>query len=346
MTEWQEIAMLGGLALALSAVLVPLARRAALRLGITDRPAAGKHHAVPTPYLGGVAIAVAVVGVLATQGWTGEVSALVGAALLVSCIGLVDDVRTARPAVRLAVETTAACIVFAAGARVEVFGGPIDLILTVIWLVGLTNAYNFLDNMDACAAAILCVSTTALLAAAALEGQYLVATLASVILGASVGFLLYNWHPARIFLGDAGSLFLGFLVSATALKIRFPTGHLPGFVAVVCIAGPALFDMTLVVISRVRAGRPVYIGGTDHTSHRLLRLGVSTRQVGVLFAVVTAATGSLGVAIGRGAVDWWFVSLPLLVAAALLTTLLRLPAGATPAQVHAPGVDATAGGRG
>lgn len=340
MTPWQEVALVGAVSLALSLVLVPVARRGALRLGVTDRPATGKVHRVPTPYLGGVAVAAAVLGAVVVGGWRGEAMAILGAAALVACVGLADDVRTARPSVRLTVETVAACVAFAAGARVQLFGGPADLALTIVWLVVLTNAYNLLDNMDACASSILGVSAAALLAAAVLGDQVLVGTLAAAVVGAAAGFLVYNWHPARIFLGDAGSLFLGFLVSAVALKLRFPAGHGAGVVAVGLVAAPALFDTTLVVVSRVRGGRRIYVGGTDHTSHRLARLGMRTRVVALLLAAVAAASGALGVAVGRGAVEVWAAGAPVVVAAAaMLAYLLRMPVYAEGAGRLAPAPD-------
>jgi UDP-GlcNAc:undecaprenyl-phosphate GlcNAc-1-phosphate transferase len=326
-TPWQEVLVAGAAALALSLAFVPVARRSALHLDITDRPGRGKVHKVPTPYLGGVAVAAAVLGATLLGGWRGEAMSVLGAGLLVACVGLADDIRTARPAVRLAVESVAACVAFAAGARVQLFGGPIDLVLTIVWLVVLTNAYNLLDNMDACASSIVAVSAGALVAAATLGDQVLVGTLAAAVAGAAIGFLVYNWHPARIFLGDAGSLFLGFLVSAIALKLRFPTGHGSGLVAVGLVAAPALFDTTLVVISRVQASRPIYIGNTDHTSHRLAHhLGMPARAVAVLLAVATALCGALGVAVGRGVVAPVVAAVPVALSAlVLLVWLLRVP---------------------
>ena len=326
MTDWQQVALAGIVALALSLGLVPVARHWALRLGVTDRPGKGKVHRVPTPYLGGLAVAAAVAGAAMVGGWRGEAMAVLGAALLVACVGLADDVGTARPSVRLAVETVAATIAFTAGARVQVLGGWLDLALTIVWLVVLTNAYNLLDNMDACASSVVLVSASALLAAAALGDQVLVGTLAAALVGAAAGFLAYNCHPARIFLGDAGSLFLGFLVSATALKLRFPVDRHASVIAVGLVAAPALFDTTLVVLSRVRAGRPIYIGGTDHTSHRLAGLGLPAGTVAVLLATASAACGALGVAVGHGAMAAWTAAAPvLLLSLALLAFLLRMP---------------------
>ncbi len=326
MSEWHDVTVAGSAALALSLAFVPVARRGALRLGVTDQPANGKVHKVPTPYLGGIAVAVAVASTVPIGGWRGEAVAILGAALLVSCVGLVDDVRTSKPSVRVAVEIAAAVIVFSAGARVNLFGGVADLALTIVWLVVITNAYNLLDNMDACASSILAVSAGSLLVAAILQDQVLVGGLAAAVIGAAAGFLVYNWHPARIFLGDAGSLFLGFLVSAVALKLRFPVDHQAGVVAVLLVAFPALFDTTLVVTSRVLAGRSIYVGGTDHTSHRLALLGLSTRSIALILVAVTAVCGGLGVVVGRGVIAPLVVLAGLAaVAGVFLVFLLRMP---------------------
>jgi UDP-GlcNAc:undecaprenyl-phosphate GlcNAc-1-phosphate transferase len=207
----------------------------------------------------------------------------------------------------MAIEAAAATLAFLAGARVHVVGDVGDWVLTVIWLVVLTNSFNLLDNMDGAAAAVSSATAIALTVAAVAGGQVFVGGLAAIAAGASIGFLLYNWHPARIFMGDAGSLFLGFVLASLALMLRFPGGHISGLVAVVFLAGPALFDTTLVVISRVRAGRPIFVGGTDHTSHRLIRLGLSSPAVVGILAVVTTASAGVGVVVGRGGLPPWVV---------------------------------------
>jgi len=333
MGEWPAVVAVGVSALALSLALVPLARRWALQFDVTDRPSTAKAHKVATPYLGGVAVAAAVLIGALIGGWKGEAAAMLGAALLVAGIGLVDDMKTATPAVRLVVETAAAVVAFSAGARVELLGGFGDLALTVVWLVLLTNAYNLLDNMDACAPLILGTSAAALLAAAMMNDQVLVATLAVAVVGAASGFVVYNWHPARIFLGDAGSLFLGFLVSAIALKLRFPVSYGTGGIAVALVAAPALFDTTLVVISRSLANRSIYLGGTDHTSHRLAALGLTTRQIAALLAVVSAGCGVAGVSVGRGVIGPWIALGPAaLLTPVLLAVLLRVPVYARDAE--------------
>lgn len=312
--------------LMLSLALIPIVRGLALRWGITDPPASGKVHGSPTPYLGGTAVAAATVAAAITLGgWRGQTLALLGAALLVASVGLLDDVRTAHPLLRLAVEAGAASIAFAAGARVQLVGSVGDWALTVVWLVVLTNAYNLLDNMDGCVACVVAVSAGGVLALALLGDQELVAVMAAAILGATLGFFFYNRYPASIFLGDAGSLFLGFLLSVAALKIRFPVDHGAGAIAIGFIAGPALFDTTLVVLARLASRRPIYVGGCDHTSHRLVRLGVPTRWVAPVLAAVTVGCGALGVAVGSGVLTALVVIPVVVLAGGALAILLRVP---------------------
>jgi len=318
-----HLAALGAGSLVCASILTPCARNVALRYGITDRPAQGKLHTKVTPYLGGVAILVtALAASMFLPRWSAQGVAILAGAAVVGLVGLVDDMRSLGPAPRVAMEALAATVAFFAGARVHLVNDPVDWALTVTWLVVLTNSFNLLDNMDGAASVIACVTAIALTVTAALAGQVLVSGLAVIVAGSALGFLLYNWHPARIFLGDAGSLFIGFLLSAIALELRLPVGHGLGLVAVALLAGPALFDTTLVVISRRRGGRPLMVGGTDHTSHRLMRLGLTPPTVAVVLAAATALTCGLGAAVGLGGLSGW-VAVPVgLVGAFLLLVAL------------------------
>ena len=324
---WIRIMATAGIAALTTAALVPVARKLAYRFRIIDHPRPGKAHSVVTPYLGGLAIApIAVLASLFLPQWKAEAVVIVCAAMIVAAVGLVDDIRSLSPLPRLVVEVVAASAVYAVGARVQLFGGPADYLLTVGWLVVLTNSFNLLDNMDGCAGLIAVVMASGLAIAAGLEDQVLVGGLAAVVAGACLGFLPANWHPASIFMGDTGSLFLGFILGTISLKLRFPVGHGESISALLLLSGPVLFDTTLVVLSRVRAHRPIYIGGTDHTSHRLLRLGVPVPAVAALLATSVAMSVGLGVAVGSGALP----AAPvlggmLMLAAALLTLLLRVP---------------------
>ena len=217
--------------------------------------------------------------------------------------GLCDDLRGLKASTRIAVEVPAAILAVAAGARSDLFDNEIDFVIIVAFLVALTNAFNLLDNMDGAAGAIGTTIAIGLATAALIEGQILVGGLAVVVAATCVGFLVYNWHPADIFMGDAGSLFLGFLLAVIALMLRTGVPHPASAVAIILLVGPALFDTALVVISRTRAGRRVYVGGTDHTSHRLVLLGFSSVGATVSLVVATALCATLGVLVAVGAIS-------------------------------------------
>jgi len=190
----------------------------------------------------------------------------------------------------------------------------------------LTNAFNLLDNMDGAAGAIGTTIAIGLAVAALIEGQVLVGGLAVVVAATCLGFLAYNWYPAAIFMGDAGSLFLGFLLAVIALMLRTEVTHPASALALVLLVGPALFDTTLVVISRVRSRRPIYIGGTDHTSHRLVLLGLTSVGATATLTVATALCSGLGVLVAVGSVPAVVIA-PIVAIAAAVGLVLMLRVG-------------------
>ena len=262
--------------------LTPLAGLIARRAGILDEPATQKFHREATPYLGGLALAVglAVVGSV-TAGASAQVAVILLGGLVLAVWGLMDDWMTLGPSVKLLIEAGAGVGLWLAGVRAGLFGvEPLDLLLTVAWVIAITNAVNLLDNMDGLAAGVSTAAAFTFFAIAASRGEYLVASFALAVTGASMGFLRHNAPPARIFLGDAGALMLGFLLAALGLKLDlvgedgFVRSAIPAL-----ILGVPLFDTTLVVIDRLRGRRPVFRGGTDHSSHRLASRGLSHAAV-------------------------------------------------------------------
>ncbi len=268
------------------------------RLGVLDQPAGNKFHQQATPYLGGLAVAIGLVlvgGVAA--GASGELLTVVLGGLAISIVGLLDDRLHVGPLAKLAVEIGAGVALWFSGVGAGLFGVEIlDMALTVLWVVAITNAFNLLDNMDGLCSGIAALSAATFFAIAAVEGHYLVASLALAVAGASLGFLRYNFPPARIFLGDAGSLLLGFLLAALGLKLDLvgQNGLIRSAVPVLVLAVP-IFDTILVVVDRFRGGRRVYVGGTDHSSHRLAGLGLSPRRVA--FTLYGAQVVSSGLAL-------------------------------------------------
>lgn len=292
---------------ALCLVLTPLALRVALRRGIFDEPASHKRHASPVPYLGGVAIVVAfsavVVGAALVRPPTsglGELVAVFGVALVLAATGLWDDLRNLPAVSRLGVQVAGGAAVWWLGAGVSIFGfAPADAAFTVLWVVGVTNAFNLLDNMDGLSAGVAAIGAGWLFVIAAVNGQFLVAGLAAALAGCALGFLRHNFHPARIYMGDAGSLFLGFLLAYLGLKLRFAGPTSVTFLVPILVVGVALFDTALVTVSRIAHGRSPLRGGLDHTSHRLVQVGVGVPAAVSLIYAAAFASGMLGLVVSR-----------------------------------------------
>ena len=170
----------------------------------------------------------------------------------------------------------------------------VDYAITLLWLVGITNAINFLDNMDGLSAGIAGVTSSFILLLALTNGQFLVATLSAALLGACLGFLRYNFPPARIFMGDVGSLFLGFLLAVLGIQLRFPdNSNFVTWMVPIFLFGLPIFDMTLVVFSRLRRGLSPNTAGRDHTSHRLVRLGFSPREAVLILYLFSGILGMM-----------------------------------------------------
>jgi UDP-GlcNAc:undecaprenyl-phosphate/decaprenyl-phosphate GlcNAc-1-phosphate transferase len=285
--------------LAATLVFTPVAAGVARRLGLVDRPGAKKAHLEVTPYLGGVAVAVGLVVAGFVIGSSVRQAAVVAAcALVILLLGLVDDLRGLGPAVRVAVEASLAVVLWFEHVRAGFFGIPaLDLALTVVWIVAITNALNLLDNMDGLASGVTALASLAYFAIAMSQGDYLVASFAAALAGASVGFLRHNFPPARIFLGDAGSLLLGFLLAVIGLMIDLDVRNDVLRIGVqALILGVPVFDTTFVLISRRRGGRPLLLGGRDHSSHRLVAFGLSGRQVAFATYAAQAACSTIAIA--------------------------------------------------
>lgn len=283
------------------AASVPLLRRVAVRVGMVDQPAARKLHTDPIPLLGGVAIGIAVLGSLLVAPERRELvqlGSLLAGATWVSMWGLWDDRRPLPPLLKLGSQIAAAVLLVVTGIQVSLGGPPaLDIGVTVVWLVGITNAINLLDNMDGLAAGVGAVVAASFTLMAAANGQSLVGALSAAVLGACVGFLVHNFPPATIFMGDSGSLFLGFLLAALGIKLRFPDNVVAvTWMVPVLVLGVAVLDTTLVVVSRLRRGRnPLTSPGRDHLSHRLVARGWSRRESVLIHYLLGAACAWLAV---------------------------------------------------
>ncbi len=298
----------------------PVLRRVALATGFVDHPvAAHKSHDKSTPYLGGVGLVVAVlVAMLFTSHLTAEAGAVALGGSLIGCLGLLDDHRSVGALFRFGVEVGVAALALSVGLRVHATDIPaIDGLITIIWIVGITNAVNLLDNMDGLAGGVSAAAAAAIFAIAVLGEQAVSATLAAGLAGACLGFLAHNKRPASIFMGDAGSLFLGFTLSILAIGVS-PALRPPASFAIplMLLALPVL-DTATVTISRLRRRRSVAQGGKDHLSHRLVARGLSPGAAVMVLVAIEGAVGGLAVSASREVV-------PLIAAIASAAALLAL----------------------
>ena len=299
------------LAFLITLVTTPVLRRLALAIDLVDHPGARKVHAAPIPYLGGVGLIVSVlVGLLFTADLAPSVGVIALGAALLGTVGLLDDDHTVPPRYRLLAQLAAAGAAAAVGLRVHATGVvALDVVLTLVWIVGVTNAMNLLDNMDGLAAGVSAVAAGAVFVLATLDGQHVAAHLAGAMAGACLAFLAYNRRPASIFMGDAGSLFLGFVLAVLTVDVNVAVEPPASFVVPVLLLAIPVLDTTTVTLGRLRHGRAVSSGGKDHLSHRLVARGLSPGMAVVVLVAAEALLGVLAVLAGRRQVPLAFAVL-------------------------------------
>jgi UDP-GlcNAc:undecaprenyl-phosphate/decaprenyl-phosphate GlcNAc-1-phosphate transferase len=301
------------LAFVLSLVIVPLCRLIAIRLGYLARPREDRWNRRPVALFGGVGIALVLFFCAAIFGVARDQPVLVVTAVAVFLTGLIDDILSLKPSTKLVAQIGLASVLLFFDYRLNwLESTTLDMMLTLVWIVGLTNAFNLLDNMDGLCAGIAIIVCAALmidlLPGAAGTHVLADARYLAILLGATAGFLLYNLHPASVFMGDSGSLLLGFSFAAVTLSSG---RQLPGRSDVLSIvAAPVLvllipiFDTTLVTLSRWFSGRRASEGGRDHSSHRLVAIGLSERRAVALLWALAALGGMLGVALSYFSQSW------------------------------------------
>lgn len=282
---------------ALVGTLTPIMRKIAISNNIYDLPnAAHKTHKEPVPYLGGVAIIIGVTVISYAAAIYKNfnkhdyllLTSVLAPAIILGLIGLWDDLRNLRPGPRLAIQTVAGIFTAYILISQDTVGNPtgsqtLDAIITVIWIVGICNSINFFDNVDGGAAGTVAISSLGLFYLTYQNQQFFIAALSSVTAGATIGFLLWNKSPARIYMGDAGALFLGVLIATLTIRLQPDTDALWKSLAtpILLLAVPIL-DTTTVVISRIKRGVSPLQGGHDHLSHRLVNKGIPRKQAVVL----------------------------------------------------------------
>jgi len=277
--------------------IMPLTKRAAIRFGFLDIPSTRKVHTHTVPRLGGVAIYLGCIAALllfSDRFYVSQLISILIGATLVSFLGMWDDRHGLRPLLKLGGQVLATSILISSGIQVTFLEYPLlNLIITFLWMVGITNALNLLDNMDGLSGGVATVACIFFLLLAVMSGQYLVSSLAAALLGACLGFLYYNVNPASVFMGDTGSLFIGFILAALGIKLRFPDNvAFVTWMIPVVVLGLPIFDTALVIISRLRRGlNPLTTPGKDHVSHRLVVLGATQREAVLILYLICCSLG-------------------------------------------------------
>ena len=284
-------------------VLTPVMRKIAIATDVVDRPnSSHKSHKKAVPYLGGVAIIIGIITVSYSASIFSQftsstfwlATSVLGPALLLGLIGLWDDIRNLPPLPRFIAQTFAGVFTASILIVTDNIGNPtgssiFDSIITVVWIVGICNSINFFDNLDGGAAGTVAISSIALAYLALNGDQYLIAALSVVTAGATLGFLVWNKSPAKIYMGDAGALFLGVLLAT--LTVRFEPAaqtQVGSFLIPVLLLAIPILDTTVAVLSRIRRHLSPFQGGQDHLSHRLIRSGLTRKSTAVILWILSS----------------------------------------------------------
>lgn len=293
----------------LSLALTPIVRRIAVKRGLISYPRADRWHKHPTAILGGVAIYLSAVFVFIFLPINKSALGLLAGGTFLFAVGFIDDLLRLAPHIKLFSQVAAGCIAVLFGI---VLGLPIDgalaIPLTLLWIIGITNSFNLLDNIDGLAAGIAAISSLMLFFSSRMFFNNPLEIYALVLAGACLGFLPYNFNPARIFMGDCGSMFLGFCLAVISVAGtgRHASNLLLTLALPVLILTVPIFDTMFVMALRTLQGRKLFVGGKDHTSHHLVTLGLSQRKTVVVLYSVSIAFGLIAVACSR--LNWFVIS--------------------------------------
>jgi UDP-GlcNAc:undecaprenyl-phosphate GlcNAc-1-phosphate transferase len=317
-------------------LLTPIMRNIAVAQGVLDLPnSSHKSHKKPVPYLGGIAIisGVLIVTYLAIISfkftWSNFwlVNSILGPAVAMGLVGLWDDLKNLNPLPRIIGQSIAGLVIAILLILNDNIGNPtgiieLDVLITVLWIVGICNSINFFDNLDGGAAGTVAIASISLAYLAITSNQYFIAALSVVLAGSTFGFLIWNRTPARIYMGDAGSLFLGVLIATLTIRFKPDTDNsITSFAIPILLLAIPILDTTVAVISRLRRGVSPFQGGKDHLSHRLVRYGLSRRIAAVALWLLSALYGLFALLISKSDSDYE-IALLVIASAAWLTLLV------------------------
>lgn len=301
-----EYLLLAVISFGLVSLLTPVMRKVATRIDFFDAPnSPHKSHKAPVPYLGGVAIVLSVLITVFATGIFSDSRVDLDLALtifipasILGFVGLIDDKFSLAPFPRFLAQTAVglftALVVIGTNSSGNPFGNFwLDAIISTLWVVGISNSINFFDNVDGGASGTVAIVSAGIFCISLVSGQFLIAAVAIIIFGSTSGFLLWNKTPARIYMGDAGSLFLGFLISVLTIRLNPDVeSKLLSFSVPLLLLAIPILDTSVAVTSRIRRGVSPFQGGHDHLSHRLMRRGLSKRKtVSFLWCLASCFVG-------------------------------------------------------
>lgn len=310
-----EYILAAAVAMAFVIILTPAVIKLAISTGAVDKPDARKVHKVPIPRIGGlgiyvsfmIAVFVAVVSSNLDGESLREIVGLLLSASLIVALGLVDDYKNLPAKLKLLGQILAA-VIFVIGfdVKIDVITNPfgdyiyldwIAVPATIFWLVGLTNTVNLIDGLDGLAAGVSAIAAITILLVALKQNFFLVSILTAALAGGAIGFLFYNSHPAKIFMGDSGSMFLGFMLAGISVIGAFKSTATIALIVPILALGLPILDTTFAIVRRYRGGRPIFQPDKGHLHHRLLSLGFTHRQAVLLMYVISAMLGLSAVAL-------------------------------------------------
>jgi UDP-GlcNAc:undecaprenyl-phosphate/decaprenyl-phosphate GlcNAc-1-phosphate transferase len=316
------------IALALSYFITPHVKNIAIIAGAMDKPDARKVHTRPVPRMGGLAIYLGfVLAVLACVYVNKEIFGLLLGGTVILIVGIVDDMKQLSPKVKLLGQIVAALVLVVFNIRIEWLTNPFgDMIylhywsvpLTVLWVVSLTNTINLIDGLDGLAAGVSTIASLTILLVALQQNFWLVAILTAALAGGALGFLQHNFSPAKIFMGDTGSMFLGFMLAAIAIFGAVKSAATIALIIPIVALGLPIMDTAFAIIRRYSSGRPIFKPDKGHLHHRLLAMGLSQKQVVLLMYVISVCLGVSAIMLNEVNKGYGFFIVLFLVGAAFL----------------------------
>lgn len=297
-------------ALVISYILTPFVKKLAWKTGAVDIPKDERRvHTKPIPRIGGLAIYIAfIVTVLITMPVTDNIKGVIIGGTLITILGVLDDIYNLPAKIKLLGQVAAAGILVYFGIKVEwvtnplgdmVYLGKLSIPITIFWIVGVTNTLNFIDGLDGLAAGIASIASFTLMLVALNEGLGPVVILTAALAGGAVGFLPFNFNPAKIFMGDTGAMFLGYVLAAISVMGAIKSATAIALAVPILALGLPIFDTAFAILRRAINGYPVMKADKDHLHHRLLAIGLTQRQTVLIMYSISAALGMSAIALSE-----------------------------------------------